>query len=498
MSTITPGQAEAPFVLSLDIGTSSIRASLFDRLGRAIEGVEARQSHEIRTTKEGASEVDPDTLLELIWYCIDAVMTQAHHLTTPMGGVVVCTFVGNILGVDRSGQAVTPLATYADTRAGSEVAILQSKFDEREVHDRTGCHFHPSYLPAYFCWFAQAKPDLFRRVARWVSIGEYLELKLFGETAVSYSVASWTGLLDRHQLVWDEPLLTVVPVRMEQLSPLIDINISRKGLRPEFANRWPTLRDVPWFPTVGDGATANIGSGCISSERVALTVGTTTALRAVVDHLITHIPAGLWCYRVDGRRSLLGGALSEGGSIYAWMKTTLKFKDLSNLESALAKRQPDAHGLTVLPFLAGERSPGWAGYARGTIHGLSLATTPLDILQAGLEAVAYRVAIVFELLCQFLPIDPQVIASGGALLNSPTWLQMMTDVLGRIITVSEVQDASGRGAALLALEALGVIKDLKDVPDFVGRTFQPEMNRHAQYQEAIERQKRLYEKLVKG
>ena len=116
--------------------------------------------------------------------------------------------------------------------------------------------------------------------------------------------------------------------------------------------------------------------------------------------------------------------------------------------------------MTVLPFLAGERSPGWAGHARATLHGLSQATTPLDILRAGLESVAFRIALVFDLLRRLLPGDPEIVASGGALLGSPAWLQIMTDVLNRPVAVSAVQEVSGRGAALLALEALGALADL--------------------------------------
>ena len=498
MSTVSRDRAESPFILSLDIGTSSVRAGFFDRSGRAIEGIEARQSLEIRTTKEGASETDADVLCELVWRCIDGVFAHGDSLLTQVRGIGTCTFVGNILGVDRNGRAITPLRTYADTRGDEEVVRLRAEFDEAEVHDRTGCHFHPAYLPVFFRWFARDQKELFHRVSRWVSIGEYLELKLFGETAVSYSVASWNGLLDRHRLVWDEELLKALPVTIEQFSPLVSSNIPRRGLLPEFAKRWPDLRDVAWFPALGDGATANVGSGCVSSGRVALTVGTTSAMRAVVDSPIAHVPAGLWCYRVDGKRSLPGGALSEGGNVFAWMKDVLQLGDLTRLETALATMDPDAHGLTVLPFLAGERSPGWQGHARGTVHGLSQATTSLDILRAGLESVAYRIGLVFELLRQLLPADPQIVASGRALLSSPTWLHIMTDVLNRPVAVSEVQEASGRGAALLALEALGVLPDLEKAPDLIGQIHYPDEGRHERYREAMERQRNLYEKLVKA
>jgi len=484
-------------VLALDLGTSSVRAALFDRLGRFVEGLEVQLAHRFRTTAEGASEANADALLELVWQCIDGVLGQAGGLTPHIAGVAACTFVSNILGVDGAGQAVTPLTTYADTRAASEVAGLRAEFDEAAVHDRTGCHFHPSYLPARFRWLARTQPDLFRQVARWVSIGEYLELKLFGEAAVSYSVASWTGLLDRHRLTWDEPLLAALPVSREQLSPLTDVGVPRRGLRPEFARRWLALRDVPWFPAVGDGAAANVGSGCVSPQRVALTVGTSSAMRVVTDRPVPHVPPGLWCYRVDRRRSLPGGALSEGGNVFAWMRETLRLGDVSEIEQALAGMEPDAHGLTVLPFLAGERSPGWAGHARATIHGLSLATTSLEILRAGLEAVAYRIALVFELLRPLLPADVQIVASGGALLSSPAWLQIMTDVLGRPVAVSQVEEASARGAALLALEALGALENLAEAPAFIGMVHEPDPERHARYREAVERQKELYEKLIR-
>ena len=498
MATVSRNQAESPLILSLDIGTSSVRAGLYDRLGRAVESFESKQNHEIRTTKEGASEIDADALLDRVWRCIDGVLVHAGLLKDQIGGVAACTFVGNILGVDRNKSAITPVITYADTRGEGEAAKLRTEFDETVVHDRTGCHFHPAYLPAFFRWFARANAARFRNVSRWISIGEYLELKLFGETSMSYSVASWTGLLDRHKLAWDESMLKALPVGIEQLSPLVDAGFPRRGLVPEFATRWPALCDVPWFPALGDGATANVGSGCVSSARVALTVGTTSAMRAIVDRSIPHIPPGLWCYRVDGKRSLPGGALNEGGSVFAWMKDVLQLGDLGKLEKALATMEPDMHGLTILPFLAGERSPGWAGHAKGTVHGLSQATTPVDILRAGLESVAYRIALVFESLRQLLPGDPKIVASGGALLSSPTWLHIMTDVLNRPVAVSEVQDASGRGAALLALESLGVMPNLEKAPDYIGTIHYPDENRHERYQEAMERQKKLYDKLVKA
>lgn len=488
--------AEEPLILTLDIGTSSIRTNLFDRLGRVIEGLEAREGTILRTSIEGQAEADPDLIIQLVFRCLDEIMAKSKHLSSKIKAVACCTLVSNILGIDKKNRPLTPLITYADTRAEKEIPYLKNFFDAKVVHDRTGCPLHASYLPAKLRWFYHERPDLYRRVKRWISIGEYLELKLFGSTAVSYSVASWTGLLNRRELVWDTFILPKLSLDENQLSPLTDIDLPRSGLSHSYASRWPALKKIPWFPAVGDGAAANVGSGCLNPQRVALTVGTTSALRSILASPLKELPPGLWNYRVDKKRTLFGGALSEGGIIYSWLQQILNFKNFPQLENALASLKPDSHGLTILPFISGERAPGWVGQARGAICGLSLATNSLQILHASLEAVAYRLAQVLERMQSSLPSSFQVIANGRPLLQSPAWLKILTDVLGRPLLLSAISEPSARGTALLALESLGVISDLASLPDFIAASTKPDLKHHALYQKAIARQKALYEKLV--
>jgi gluconokinase len=494
--TVKFDSANGPFILAIDIGTSAVKILLFDQKGRAVEGLNWRKAFEIRTTVDGASEADPDGLLQIVCEGIDGVLSRAGDLVRNIVAVAPCTFASNIMGVDQKGRPLTPVFTYADTRAENEVKWLRAEFDESAVHDRTGCHFHSSYLPARLRWLSRTQSDLFRRVDRWLSIGEYMALRLFGEASASFSLASWSGLLDRHRLVWDAPLLEKLPVDIDQLPPLVDYNPPKSGLCSEFASRWPGLRNMPWFPAIADGAAANIGSGCHSACRVAITMGSTAAVRATVNRTIDHVPDGLWCYRIDAQRSLPGGATSEGGNLFAWMTETFRLSEPSRLESDLAKLEPDEHGLTVLPFWAGERSLGWHAHAKATIDGLSLATSSLEILRAGMEAVAYRVALVFDKLAGLLQDDIQIVAGGGALRDSPLWLQIVTDVLGCKVDFTGIPETSARGAALLAFEALGLIEDLSKLPNFTEDTYIPDSERHAIYRSALKRQIRLYKKLI--
>ncbi len=484
-------------VLAVDIGSTSVRGGLYDGRGRHLAGTGASVATGVRTTGDGASEADADALREKCWRVIDRVLQAAPDRTADIAAVAVCTFAGNILGVDAAGRAVTPLMTYADSRAQEDARQLAREIDEAAVHRRTGCYLHASYLPARLRWLARTRPCLFSRVRRWVTIGEYLETALFGDSAVSTCLASWNGMLDRTRLCWDTELLARLPIDAARLSPLTDASLPRRGLRAPFADRWPALSRIPWFPAVGDGAAAAVGSDCQDAGRVAVTIGTSSAVRAVVTEAVDEPPDGLWCYVVDEKRSLLGGALNEGGSVFAWLRGLLATPPDAEMQRRLAAMAPDAHGLTLLPFLEGERSPGWAGGARGVIYGLTGATTSLEIVRAALEAVACRLCLVYEALRPYLARGHEIIVGGGAVQASPLWLQILADVLGRPVHLHPEKEVSSRGAALLAAAALGRSEGPRPLSSLPVRSVRPDPRRHARYRRAIERQQALYRALVR-
>ena len=242
-------------------------------------------------------------------------------------------------------------------------------------------------------------------------------------------------------------------------------------------------------------------------------VGTSGAMRVAWRTDDVAIPERLWCYRIDRQRVVMGGALSNGGNLLEWLRDTLNLPigsrdptkeslpdQLREIESDIAALEPDGHGLIFLPFLAGERSPSWAADARGTISGLRLHTQPIEIIRAGYEAIGYRFALLHELLTATVPeigaASHPVVASGGALLHSPAWLQIMADALSTPVAASQVPEASCRGAALLALEALGAIDDLESLPAPLGTTYTPIAANTARYAAAAGRQRDLYDLLA--
>lgn len=516
MGTISPEQAISPLVLTLDVGSSSLRASLYDRNGHSLEGLEARTSYQLDTTADGGVEKDPDELFQIVVEAIDQVLEKAGAHSAAIAGVAIDTFWHSLLGIDQHNQALTPVFTWADTRSADAADQLKRELDVKALHSRTGCLIHPTYFPAKLRWLTTSQPVIYRRVTRWLSFGEYFYLKLFGECSVSLSMASGTGLLDQNTREWDSEILGALNLSPEQLSPLSDLDQPQTGqLKDEYARRWPRLAEIPWFPAVGDGAAGNLGSGCFSPDRIAVMVGTSGAMRVVYSADKVEIPWGLWCYHADRRRFVIGGALSEGGNLFAWMRQTFQLPEIATVERQLSQMKPDGHGLTVLPFLSGERSPGWAAHARAAIVGLSLNSEPAEILRAGLESIAYRFGLIHQIMENCLPEAKQIIASGGALLHSPTWMQILADVLNRPVVASAEGETTSRGAALLALEQLGAFgptnavndqnyastKDaggvgLERAPFDFDQTFYPDLARHNRYAAAMERQQELYRKLV--
>jgi gluconokinase len=483
-----------PLALGIDLGTSSARALLFDRLGAGRGG--SKVSYGWRATPDGGAEADVEQLVGHTLSAIDGALSSAGDAGRGIAAVGVTSLWHSLVGVDAEGRPVTPVYSWSDTRSARAAAALRERLNEAGMHERTGAVLHPSYLPARLKWLRDAQPERFGRSRYWMSAAEYLQLRLFGERRVSISMASGTGLFDQNARDWDPEVLAAIPIGRDQLSPVVDLDAPFRGLRREFANRWPTLADVPWLAALGDGACANVGSGCVESDRIALSVGTSAAMRVLFRADEVRIPPGLWCYRLDGARFLLGGALSNGGNVFQWMRERLRVPGDEHLEVALEALPPDGHGLTVLPFLAGQRSPDWNLDARGVMAGLTLATTPTQIVQASLEAVAYDIALVRRLLGAHFPAARTIIASGAALRASRAWARIIADVLGEPLTLAHEEEASARGVALLALEMSSLLPvPLTSIP-VVGETIEPRLERHQRYAEAIQRHRELEERLL--
>lgn len=470
--------------LAVDVGSSSVRAMIFDAQGSALDGVFVQKQYTTDTTPDGGATIDAQMMCDLIFECIDEALSQAGANAERIERVAMDTLVGNLMGMDANGKPTTPIYTWADTRGGEIGERLKTQLDAVNYTWRTGSRIHTSYWPVRLLWLHEEESNLFAQTKFWLSLGEYALYRIFGERRISLSTASWSGLLNRHEIEWDAKTLAMLPIEIEQLSTLSGDPF--QSLSEKWASRWPALKNALWFPSVGDGVASNLGAGCYAPDRVAISVGTSGAMRVVVQGTPAETPDGLFVYRVDSKRSLVGGALSNAGNLYGWLTGILKTDD--NLQAAVADIAPDSHGLTILPFLAGERAPGWNDRAQAVFMGMTFDTKQEDLIRAALESVSYRFYQVARRLKPLLPENVVYVASGAPVLNSPVWMQILADVLGAPVYANAHAEATIRGAAFLAM---GI-----DPETELGTGYTPNMDNHKIYQAAVERQQALYKRLL--
>jgi len=447
-------------VLALDVGSSSVRARVYDELGRELDAA-AQRLYTADYGRDGSAVLDPERLVEASRQVLD----EARAGAPPVDAVAISCFWHNLLALDASNSPLTPVLLWQDRRSARQAAELAHRLAPEDAHRRTGCVLHTSYWPAKLAWLAAEQPDVAAKAERFVSFADFLFFHLTGELRTSLSTASGTGLLDLSGGSWDSALLEVLHLEAEQLPPISDE---------------PSSAQEPVFPPVGDGACSNLGAGCTEPHRAALMIGTSGAYRVLRETRDPNPRPGLFCYLLDDRHTVEGGAVSDGGNLYAWLTRTLQ------LDGARLG-EPDGHGLTFLPLLGGERSPGWNTAATGAVAGLSFDVRPDDLLQAALEGVVYR----FAELAELLPEVEEIVATGHALLVSPEWVQLCADVLGRPVTASAVAEGSARGAAVYGLQRLGAEPEAAQL----GRVFQPDPERGEIYAAARERQRDLYRRL---
>lgn len=478
-------------ILTLDIGSSSARTQLYDFSGAAIPGFGSQIQYRAHTDEDGAWEIDANEMISWAAQTLGGICQQLRARSIRPAAVAIDTFWHSIMGVAADGSAVTKLLHPFDTRSAAAAAELAERIDNLGQHARTGCMLHSSYPPSKLRWVAQTQPGAFGKATRWMSAGAWLFLNFFGKPTVSTSMVSASGLWDQNRNHYDPEILETLEMRPEQFAAPADLDEPCSALLEPWRTQWPELDGIPWFPSIGDGAADTVGSGCAQPGSWALMVGTSGALRATIATELIEIPPGLFCYRIDRNRFVVGGALSNGGAVYAWMKRTLRLPDDATIDAQLSAMTPGMHGLTILPLFAGERSPEWRSNVSGAVAGLRSSTQPIEILHAALESVALRFRNVYEIMVRAYGAPADLIGSGAALLHSSVWTQMMADTLGHSVRMCLEPEATSRGAALMALERLGV-----NVPEArLGAAIEPDPAKKELYLAALKAQRLLYRRL---
>ncbi len=472
-----------PLILSLDLGTSSIRAALFTSAGTRVIESTSHEKSPLQTKSDGTCVMRPAALLKSVRECIHRTLQYARSdrrfRARPIAAVGVSCFWHSLLGVDDQGTPLTDVVTWADSRCRDDAAELRRVFSESVIHGRTGCMLRSSFWPSKLRWLRRTDPSGFKKVRRWMSPAEWIQLQIAGSAHCAIGMATGTGLFDPSTLAWDPELLSFLKLKA---SSFLEISDKPSAISSSAVRHFPELAGAVWFPAIGDGAASNLGSGCTKPGMAAINVGTSAALRVMRAGKVARAPFGLFCYRVDAARYLVGGAVSNAGNLRAWGISNLQTGSPAALEKAMSGRLRPAHGLTVLPFWTTERAPSWNENLNGVILGITQATSGIDLLQAITEGTYHRLALIAEMVTQKTGDIEKFLVSGG-IQSSKSAMQRLANTMNITLHPNPEAEASIRGAAVFAVENLGLpITPLKCM-----RAIRPQRAAAVDYQKERER-----------
>ena len=446
-------------IFAFDIGTSSLRTALFDTRGRRLEKTTSHETYSLRVSHDGTAELAVRDLEQAALRAVRAtlqIQKRSRSLQQrPIVAVGASCFWHSLLGYNSKSKQPTPIYTWADARCREEAQKLRAEMNEKEYHAQTGCMLRTPYWPAKLRWLARIHAA--QGITHWMSPAEWLYGRLCGASSVSISMASGTGLMNLHANDWDPKLVRFAGIDPAALGVISDqpVRIVEKAPILPPLHRFPELAQAAWYPALGDGTASNLGSDAVAPKIAAMNIGTSAALRLVTPALPRRLTPQLFCYRVDKERALLGGAISNAGNLRAWALLQLRLPDRpAAIEKALAGRNTPQHGLVVLPFWTGERSPSWPSDIGGTLTGVTYATTALDLLQALIESTYHRLAQIADLLEHQSGPRLDIIVSGGVS-HSAESMQRLANVMGRAVRPCAEPEASLRGAAVHVLQQLG-------------------------------------------
>ena len=382
---------------------------------------------------------------------------------------------------------------------------------EDELYQRTGSPLHSSYaLPQLRELYADSeKAHVVSKIVVWQTLASTCISRWMGTpfSHISFSEASWTGLFNFRTLEWDKEAIALLPEECKsQMPPLCDywddampsggIRVESGELGPSrnaYWDRWPEMRGLSelgdsqpcrLFFGLGDGACANIGSRCSTNQMIAVTIGTTAAARVCIplrpgtDVDYFRVPKGLFCYRLDRFHVVVGGALTDGGSVIEWSRQLLNLRGDNEFDNCLAKVEQllqedyehclrgniDPSAISLVPFLSGERSLGYRDGASLCLTGMTRTSTSAHFVKACLEGVVLRLEVILRLLQKVVEKDrrkPQIVASGAALEKNSLWRQMLADCSGLHVQLdTSLQESTSQGVATMLAVALAMQRDM--------------------------------------
>ena len=484
-------------VVGVDLGTSAVKVLAVTTAGREI--ATGSEFYGLETPHPDFVEQDADLVYRATMHVLERVLADVRLRGNEVAAIGFSSAMHGVLCVDDAGEPLSHVITWMDRRAHAIADGWRADGNGAALYARTGAPMHPMLPVAKLRWLADNEPELFAQTKRFVGLKELVIFRWTGEWLVDHGIASATGMLDLRTRDWDPLALQLAQVDADRLSRPALPSTALRRFRPAIARELGLGEETAVVLASSDGPLANIGVGSSPRGDVALTLGTSGAVRILADEPILDAHGRTFCYCADETHYVVGGPTSAAGASLDWifallLDDTPKEQRFARATALAERIPPGANGLVVLPFFGGERAPYWNSALRGAFDGLDLAHDRSTILRAAFESVVFGVYAVYGVVHELAPDTERLLLSGG-LTKAPLVRHLLADVFGLPAVQPHEQEASAFGAALLAAQAVGLIEDASAAARAAGydTPTDPDAELAPAYREAFAKYKRYVE-----
>jgi xylulokinase len=448
--------------LGIDLGTSGVRVLAVLPRGEVV--AEVTRDYPLLTPQPGWTEQRPGD-----W--VTASLEALKEMVGKLAGhdIVALGLSGQMHGMvplDAQGEVVRPAILWNDQRTGEAVAEIEQAVPRAELIRRTGNPAITGFHLPKVVWLRRAEPENYARLRHSLLPKDYLGYVLTGRMAAEPSDASGSNCFNLAAKTWDEDVLAALAIDAGLFAEVIASHEVTGTLKADIAAATGLPADLPVVAGAGDNAAAATSLGLSSRhpEQGSVSLGTSGVIFAPLEEA-TPDPEGrvhLFCH-ADGGYHLLGVTLAAAGSLQWYHDTFAPDTGFAELIERAEESPAGAGGVTFKPYLAGERTPHLDPDLRGTWTGLSLATSQADVIRSVLEGVAFSLRDALDVMAPLTTLERGLATGGGA--QSPFWLQMVADILELPLTLPRQNQGAAHGAALLAMQGVGLVEDATRVAE---------------------------------
>ncbi|WP_239751410.1 gluconokinase [Mammaliicoccus sp. H-M34] len=471
------------YMIGIDIGTTSTKAVIYDEEGNFLN------KHSIEypmSTKEiGVAEENPEEIFDAVIFTVKKVIRDTGAEPKNIKLLSFSSAMHSLIAMDKDNKPLTECITWADNRASKYANMINEKHDGLEIYKRTGTPIHPMSPLSKIFWLKHEHADIYDKTAKWIDIKTYIFYQLFEEYVMDHSIGSATGMMNLKSLAWDKEVMSLLGISESQLPNLVSTTHIMKNVNKKYADLMGIDENTPIVIGASDGVLSNLGVNSYREGEVAVTIGTSGAIRTIIDKPKTDEKGRIFCYVLTEDHYCIGGPVNNGGVVLRWLRDELLASEVETakrlgvdsydvLTKIASRVKPGANGLIFHPYLAGERAPLWNANARGSYFGLTLSHKKEHMIRAALEGVLLNLYTVYLALIEVMEKSPEQINATGGFAKSEVWRQMMADIFDTSVEVPESYESSCLGACVLGLKALGEIEDFEVLDKMVGKTYQHE------------------------